>query len=247
MKLIVNGALGNTGRVLCEYIGNGNAHEAVALVDRAYTTDVNGRCFSLLEEFAGDADCIIDFTHRSQTESLCSYAVRRRLPLVIASTGQTDADLGIIRAASRFIPVMLAANLSGGIALLEKLAVLAAVKLQSSDIEITEIHRRGKADVPSGTAKRLARSIAAVLPESVISVGRQNGDRRGEHEITVHSLRLGDCAGTHSVYFACEGQTVILTHEATGRMPYAEGAVKAALFLLEQSAGLYSEKDLYGE
>lgn len=245
MKIIVNGAEGRTGRVLCRYIEEGDSHELTAYVDRRYETDEASRRFSTITDFRGDADCIIDFSHRSQTETLCSYAVRRRLPLVIAATGQNDADRALIEASSRFVPVLLSANLSFGTYLFRNLVRIAACEFKNSDIEITELHRRGKADAPSGTALMLSDDILSVRPECSVSFGCGGKNEKKQNEITVHSLRLGDRAGTHTVYFSGEGETVILTHEAGGRLPYAEGAVRAAVFLFGLKAGLYSENDIF--
>ena len=245
MKLIVNGAYGKTGSVLCRYVENGSAHEIAAYVDALAETDATERRFKNIADFCGDADCIIDFSNRSQTDNVCSYAVTRRMPLVIAATGQTDADTEIIRAAARFVPVMRAANLSAGIAVLRRLVRLAAAEFSNADIEITEIHHSGKVDAPSGTALSLAGEISAVRPETEVVFGRNRGKRKDKNEVNIHSLRLGGSAGTHTVYIALPGQTLALTHESFGRLPYAEGAVRAAMFLFGKKNGLYTEKELF--
>ena len=245
MKLIINGAFGKTGSALCRYIEDGSAHEVAAYVDALAETDATERRFKELADFCGDADCVIDFSHRSQTDKVCSYAVTRRMPLVIATTGQTDSDKEIIRAASRFIPVMCAANLSAGIAVLRRLVRIAVSEFPEADIEITEIHRRGKVDAPSGTALSLADEINAARPKSRVVFDANESGMRAQNEVAVHSLRLGDAAGKHTVYFALPGQTLALTHESFGRLPYAEGAVRAAMFLFGKKNGLYTERELF--
>ncbi len=247
MKIIVNGACGRAGSALCRYIEDGNAHEVAAYVDVFAKTDASKRRFAKITEFYGDADCIIDFSHRSQTGDVCSYAVKRRLPLVVATTGQTAEDAALINAAACFVPVMKAANLSAGIVILRRLVRLAAAELRDSDIAITEIHRSGKADAPSATAAALSNEIAAVRPESRIIFGESRGIGKDGNDITVHSLRLGDCAGIHTVHIAMPGQMLTLSHESFGRQAYAEGAIHAAGFLLGKTAGVFTEMDLLEE
>lgn len=245
MRLIVNGACGKTGGTLCEFIEKSGLHKVAAYVDYRNKPDAYRRRYTSLDQFYGDADCIIDFSHRSFTEAVCSYAVERKLPAVIATTGQSEDELNVIRAASRFVPVMLSANLSEGIALLRRLVRCTVSAFPDADIEITEIHQNGKTDSPSGTAVMLAREAAEIRPDAVIAAGRTDGGRRNKDEITVHSLRIGDTAGTHTVYAGLPGQTIVLTHISSGRLPYAEGAVAAASFLVGKNAGLYTEKDMF--
>lgn len=244
MKLIVNGACGRAGGALCRYVEDGNAHEIAAYVDVLAQENISERRFAKIADFCGDADCIIDFSHRSQTEDVCSYAVKHRCPLVIATTGQTAQDTELIKNTARFVPVMKAANLSESAAVFRRLVRLAAAELRDADIGITEIHRRGKADAPSGTALCLVGDIAAARPESSFVFGG-NVIGKDKNETAVLSLRLGDCEGTHTVHIAVPGQTLTLSLESFGRQSYAEGAIRAAEFLYGKSRGLFTENDLF--
>lgn len=246
MKIIINGAFGRMGRVLTEFIENGTEHEIAAAVDIVCDKGKKNDCFCRLSDFCGEADCIIDFSDSSCTDEVCSYAVGRRLPLVIAATGQSEKDNEIISAAARFIPVLRAANLSREMAVFRLLVSLAASKMPDCDIEITEIHRRSKADIPSGTALMLARDIIGECPSRSYKIGSGKSGTGKNGVISIHSLRFGENAGTHTVYFAQNGQTLTLSHESHGRLAYAVGAIQAAVFIYGRAPGLYSENDLFG-
>lgn len=126
-----------------------------------YPANENG-CWQTLSAYQGPADCVIDFSHHSATGALLEYCLARRLPLLIATTGQTEQERHQIEAAAAVIPVFFASNYSLGIAVLTDLARRAAAMFPDADIEIVEMHHNQKLDVPSGTALTLANSIASV-------------------------------------------------------------------------------------
>ncbi|MCM1544098.1 MAG: 4-hydroxy-tetrahydrodipicolinate reductase [Ruminococcus sp.] len=244
MKVIVNGAGGRMGQVLCSLIEQSEDKTLAAKVSMEFETDAENLIFSSLEEFGGEADCIIDFSHHSATKALCDYAVKNSLPLVIATTGHTDEEFAMIDEAAKSIPVFRSANMSLGVALVGCLAKIAAKAFPQADIEIIEKHHNQKLDVPSGTALLLADAIKEVKPESEYVIGRHENGKRTKNEIGIHSLRMGGEVGTHEIIFAMGSQVVTIKHEAENRSLFAEGAISAADFLVKQDAGKYNMDDI---
>ncbi len=243
MKIILNGAAGRMGHVMRELIAADPALELVAGVDPSAAGDEPG-LERTLDEVDVAADVLIDFSNHEATPALVDYALARNLPLVIATTGQTEDELGLIKAAAERIPVFFAANYSLGIALLAKLAKTAAEFLPNPEVEIVETHHDQKLDAPSGTALTLARVVQEAIPGSTIVLGREGLHTRERGEITVHSLRLGHVTGVHEVIISSGNEMVSLTHTAESRALFAEGALAAARFLVGKAPGLYSMEDL---
>ena len=244
MKIIVNGAGGAMGKVLCDIIKNSEKHEAVALASLEFTTDKDNRLYQSINEYEGEADCIIDFSHHSATKAVTEYAVEKGIPLVVATTGQTDEEKAMIKSASEKIPLFCSANMSFGVAILSCLAKIVARAMPDCDIEIIEKHHNRKLDVPSGTALLLADGIKSVRDESEYNIGRHENGKRTKNEIGIHAVRMGNEVGTHEVIFATNSQVITLKHEAENRGLFAEGAVTAAEFLVGRDAGYYNMDDI---
>ena len=240
MRLILNGAAGHMGRCVRRLIEDREDLILSAAVDVSGAED----CLSHLEDFTGDADCLIDFSHHAATQSLLDYACRRNLPLVIATTGQTEFERAAIAEAGSRIPIFFSANMSPAIAMLARMAAQAAKLFPDADIEIVERHHNRKLDVPSGTALLLAKSIQSARPDSTLVIGRHENGRRTKQEIGIHSLRLGNEAGTHEIILSTGTQTITLKHEAEDRALFAEGALAAAAYIARQPAGVYSMQDM---
>lgn len=238
MNIIVNGCTGAMGRVLTELISTSEAYSLAAGVSRSSPD------YASLSDFQGAADCVIDFSNHANTNELLAYCVERGLPVVIATTGQTDEEKAAITAAAEKIPVFYSGNMSLGIALLVELAKQTARVFPDADIEIIERHHNRKLDAPSGTALMLADAIREVRPEATYNLGRPESGKRTKQEIGIHAVRYGNEVGTHEVIVATNSQVITLKHEAENRALFAEGALSAAAFLVNQSAGLYSMKDL---
>jgi 4-hydroxy-tetrahydrodipicolinate reductase len=198
------------------------------------------------------AKCVIDFTVHSFSTTLVEAVLRHRVPIVMGTTGHTDAELEVIRAASREIPIVRAPNFSVGVNTLFWLTQQAAriLKQDTFDIEVTEMHHRHKIDAPSGTARRLLEILNEETGTSYaddIAHGRfGNIGPRKPREIGMHTLRGGDVVGDHTVIFAADGERVELTHKASSRLTFASGAVRAALWLDDRPAGLYDMRDVLG-
>ncbi len=242
MKIILNGAAGRMGRVVSELIHEDPTLELVAGVD-PMAGDEAGIATSL-DAVDAAADVLVDFSNHEATRALVDYAVARDIPLVIATTGQTPEELALIKDAAERVPVFFASNYSLGVALLAKLAKIAAEFLPNPEVEIVETHHDQKLDAPSGTALTLARVVREAMPGSKIVIGREGLHKRDRGEITVHSLRLGHVTGVHEVIISSGNEMVSLTHTAESRTLFAEGALAAVRFLAGKEPGLYSMEDL---
>lgn len=191
MKIIVFGAGGRMGTIVCDLIECSTNHEIAAKISPDFQNDESQKEYSSLDQFQGKADSIIDFSYHTAAKELCDYAMQCRLSLVIATTGHTAEEQSVIENASHKIPIFKSGNMSLGIALLARLAKLAAQAFPEADIEIIEKHHNRKLDVPSGTALLLADGIKEVRPQSVFHIGRSENGRRDAHEIGIHSVRMG--------------------------------------------------------
>jgi 4-hydroxy-tetrahydrodipicolinate reductase len=205
---------------------------------------------SLVEALA-KCDTVIDFTTHHFTDELVAACVERGARMVIGTTGHTDGELERIREAAKVLPVVFAPNFSVGVNTLFWLTRKATEILGDDfDLEVVEMHHRMKQDSPSGTARRLAEILAEVRGLSYdrdVKHGRF-GDvgARTRKEIGMHALRGGDVVGDHTVIYSTLGERVELTHKASSRDTFAGGAVRAARWLADQSAGLYDMQDVLG-
>lgn len=241
MRVLVHGAAGRMGTVLCDLLTRTDSTDTLA---GAVGTHAEGDLLPSLDAFTGEADCIIDFSNHAAAKVLTDYAVRHRLPLVIATTGQSEEELALIRRAAEVIPVFYSGNFSLGIALMTEMVRMAARMFPEADIEIVEQHHNQKIDVPSGTALMLAKAAQESRPDAFLLVGRHENGKRSPREIGIHSLRMGNTVGVHEVIVNTGTQVLTLKHEAQDRSLFAEGALRAAHFLLGQQPGLYQISSL---
>ncbi len=196
------------------------------------------------------ADCAIDFSFHGFTPELLATAVAQGKALVIGTTGHSAEEKAAIEAASKQIPIVFASNYSVGVNTLFWLTRKATAILKDYDIEIIEMHHHHKLDAPSGTARTLAEVVCEETGmdyETDVMHGR-NGlvGARPQRQIGMHSMRGGDVVGDHTVMYATDGERVELTHKASSRMTFAQGAVRAALWLAGKPAGLYNMQDVLG-
>ena len=215
-----------------------------AQMDDAYVMGFVGPdACSSIDEIAG-IDAAIDFSYPGNLEALLGSAVKRKLPLVIGTTGLSAEQGEMIRAASAQIPIVWANNFSTGVTVLLRLCRMAAEALKEDfDIEIAETHHNQKADAPSGTAKAL---LAAVDPDGAYAVkdGRCGITGKRGREIGMHALRGGTVAGEHSVHFFGQMEEIELRHRADSREIFARGALRAAKFAVQAKPGLYDMEDV---
>lgn len=241
MKVIVNGAAGRMGGEVLSVLERERGDCSLA-----FAADRAGSKFAPVDSYSGEADVIIDFSNHAATGELCGYAVRRKIPVVIATTGQTAEELDIINKTAEKIPVFLSQNMSLGIALLAELAKKTAEAMPEADIEIVERHHNRKEDAPSGTALMIAEEICSVREGAVLNKGRSGHGKRQPEEIGIHSVRAGNIIGVHEVLISTDTQSITLKHEVYSRTLFAEGAVAAARFLCSVGgrAGIYNMYDM---
>lgn len=245
MKIIVNGAGGRMGKEVIALAKNGYRNaELAAGVDVNVQNGVDYPCYVSFKDVKEKADCIIDFSNHAGVAMLLSYAVAKKIPVVVATTGHTDREIMMIKEASKQIPVFWSANMSLGIALLVELAKAAAKTMPDADIEIIEKHHNRKLDAPSGTALLLANSIKKVREKAKFVFGRYGQTKRNPDEIGIHAVRMGNIVGEHEVIIGTDNETITLKHQAHSRAVFAEGAVAAAEFITTKPAGLYAMQDM---
>jgi len=199
------------------------------------------------EDFPGNCNVIVDFSHHTATEGLLNFAISKNLPIVIATTGHTPEETAAIKEAAKKIPVFYSRNMSLGINLIIALAKKAMASLgESYDIEIIEKHHNKKLDAPSGTALMIANAIKTVRESAKYVFGRSGMAKRETEEIGIHAVRRGNIVGIHEVIVSTDYETVTIKHEAHSRSLFAEGAVTAAAFLMGKEPGLYEMSSLIG-
>ncbi len=242
MQIVINGANGKMGHMIAEMAGEDNIAARVDI-----TFENSHGCYKNLNDFNGAADCVIDFSNHKAVNGLLEYCKKRNLPVLIASTGHTEDEIKMIHEAAKQIPVFFSPNMSIGVALLADVAERVAKLFGDCDIELIETHHNQKLDVPSGTALMLAQRIKEAKPDLVFNVGRHENGKRPANEIGIHSLRYGSEVGTHEIIFSNGLETITLKHDAKNRALFARGALAAAKWLLDKSAGLYTMKDFLNE
>lgn len=247
MRIIIGGALGRMGRELGRAATE--AGDTVACgVDVAYLEQASD--FPMVTDYRkiqAQADVLIDFSNPNGLPGLLGYAIGASMPLVLCTTGYTEEELTSITEAARMIPILRSANMSLGINVMQQLVSMAARALgEGYDVEIIEKHHRQKLDSPSGTAMMLFDSVRQARGEQMLAIHGRCGRtaKRGENEIGIHAVRGGTVTGEHEVGFYGKAEQIILTHRAESRALLAEGALRAARFLADQTAGLYGMQDV---
>ena len=245
MTILISGACGFMGREVAAQ-AKSSGIDVVCGVDIAAGVAPYQPDFPLYANYADapKADVVIDFSNWKPGANVLDYAMKHRVPVVIASTGLTDEQLHQIAEASKVVPIFRSGNMSLGIALLRALAKKAAGVLGDAfDVEIVEAHHNRKLDAPSGTALMLLDADKSAYPDEREAVfGRHGRDCKRQHqEIGMHSLRGGTVAGTHEVHFFGPDEEICLTHRATSRQIFVNGAVACAQRLMVRPvAGFYT-------
>lgn len=201
------------------------------------------------EEVFSHSDIVIDFTKPEALQDHIEAALRSTKPVVIGTTGLTDAHQILIKEAGHHIPILWAPNMSLGLTVMLKLTEKIASILDSSfDIEILEMHHRHKTDAPSGTALALGKAAAKgrniPFHENACFNRMECHTSRSKDQIGFAVLRGGNVSGDHQVFFASDEEMITLSHRALDRDIFAKGALKAALWLLGKSPGLYTMQDV---
>jgi len=240
-KIIITGSKGRMGKTLLACAPQHREIEVVGQIDLGDD----------LASVIGRGDVVIDFSSHQATPRIAELCAQNKKGLVIGTTGHNDTETVEIKKAKAHIPMVWASNYSTGVNALFWLTRKAAEILGPDyDLEVVEMHHRLKRDAPSGTAKSLAEILARVR-----SLHLNEAARHGRHgivgertprEIGIHSVRGGDVVGDHTVILATNGERVELTHKASNRDTFANGALRAALWVVKQKPGLYDMQDALG-
>lgn len=242
IKILLTGVSGAMGCMLQQVIAATPDCEVVAGFDQSTNASLPFPVYTNLDDCQEKVDAIIDFSHFKAFPAVFAYAKANKIPYVIATTGLSAADLTAIDEGSKEFPVFKTANMSLGVNLLAKALREMAGKLEHGfDIEIIEKHHNKKIDAPSGTALLLADAVNDGLTQKKdYTYGRSGRDcKRTENEMGIHAIRGGTIVGEHTVIFAGNDEIIEVKHTALSKKVFAEGAVKAALFLVGKEPGLY--------
>ena len=255
LKVGILGSTGRVGSLLIDDLENNELASvgAVHIFDELTKTIPKDTIVTNdMKTMIDSSDVIIDFSAPVATEELLTTIIKENsaTPLVIATTGFSEHQKNLLIEASKVAPILYATNMSLGVAVLNKLVHLASKALADFDCEIVEQHHRHKVDSPSGTALTLAEHAADArdLDLDKVRVSGRDGiiGARTKDEIAVMSLRGGDIVGRHTAGFYNDGEFIELNHTATSRNTFSKGAIKAAVWLVNQKPDLYSINDCLG-
>ena len=263
-NIVITGASGRMGRALIEATLEIDGAVLSGAIVRPLSTLVGTDAGELVSQghrgapihsdldlFGALRPVVIDFTTIEATLEHLQWCLENEVPCVIGTTGFSEAQEAMIAEAAKAIPVVYAPNFSVGVNVVFDLLDRASrVFGDSVDIEVLEAHHRHKVDAPSGTALAMGRVVANALDRDLSQVavfGREGQiGARPREQIGFATVRAGDVVGEHTVLFAAEGERVEITHKASSRRTFANGAVRAAIWASEQSPGLYSMRDVLG-
>ncbi len=262
MRVAITGAAGRMGRAIIEAVHCSDTLVVGAAIERRDSSWLGndagevagvGRLgvvfVSDLIEVVENFDVLIDFTTPEATMNNVRFCHQHNKRIVIGTTGMSEAQREEIHSLSSGVAIVMAPNMSVGVNLCFKLLDLAArVMGDEVDIEVIEAHHRHKVDAPSGTALRMGEVVANALGRDLASCavyGREGiTGERARGAIGFETIRAGDIVGDHTVMFADIGERVEITHKASSRMTFANGAVRAAVWLAGQSNGLFDMQDV---
>ncbi len=263
-RIAIGGPSGRMGQCLVKAtVNNVNTELTVAVArcgSAALTQDAGGlagiaslkvKIGDDLAAVADQFDTLIDFTRPETSMAYLRICRNAGKQIIIGTTGYSDAQKREIAAIAEQVPVVFAPNMSVGVNLsLKLLEMTAKIMGDYCDIEVIEAHHRHKVDAPSGTALRMGEVIAGTLDRNLqdCAIYGREGDtgERDRKTIGFSTIRAGDIVGEHTVMFADEGERLEITHKATSRMTFANGAVRAAVWLQDKPAGLYDMQDVLG-
>jgi 4-hydroxy-tetrahydrodipicolinate reductase len=219
------------------------AQEAVGLEDGPL------RLVSNPLEYLGEEDVLVDFSHPRATPLLHRAALERGTRLVVGTTGQGSAEMGLLEEAARSVPVVLARNFSLGVnRMAQALAGFRVLTVEGFDVECIEAHHAAKRDAPSGTALFLLQALLGEEATPAQARGRSGPEaRRQAGEVGMHSVRAGGIPGEHTLLLASADEVLEIRHRALGRAAFVSGVVPAVRFVQRHPPGLYSMLDVMGD
>lgn len=250
LKIILHGCCGAMGQVVTGMAADTEDVQITAGIDRRDSTDGPFPIYSSCEACHEEADAIIDFSTAAAVDELLTYAVNRKMPLVLCTTGLSEEQIKKVKEASGKIPLLRSANMSLGVNTLFKLAAIGAKVLadRGYDIEIVEEHHHRKLDAPSGTAIAIADAINKEMGGRYTYQYDRSSRReaRNPNEIGIQSVRGGTIVGIHDLLFCGDDEVIEIKHTAYSRKIFARGALQAAAFLKGNKPGLYDMSDVIG-
>ena len=245
INVLINGALGRMGKKVYEACVLSQDVKAVCGVDIKTNNNPDFPVYSSFKDVFEKVDVVIDFSSSASLDAVLEFVTANKIPAVLCSTGYDEVAIEKVKNASEKTAIFRSANMSLGVNILIELVKKASASLTGFDIEIIEKHHNQKVDSPSGTALMLADAVKEVLPEKFYVYGREGlCGKRNADEIGIHAVRGGTIVGEHDVLFAGVSETVTLSHQATDRAVFAEGAVKAAKYIVTKKNGLYNMSDM---
>lgn len=248
IKMIMHGCNGAMGQVITGIAAEEEDITIVAGIDPSDTRQNPYPVYPSFKACREEADVIVDFASAKAVDGLLEYSIRKKIPVVVCTTGLSEEQINQVEAAANHIAVLRSANMSLGVNLLMKLVKDAALVLAGAgfDIEILEKHHNRKLDAPSGTALAFADSINEAMDQQYHYVydRTRNKEVRDNKEIGIQSIRGGTIVGEHDVIFAGKDEIITFNHGAYSKAVFAKGAVTAAKFLAGKKPGLYTMKDV---
>jgi 4-hydroxy-tetrahydrodipicolinate reductase len=263
MKIAIAGATGRMGKMLIEAILNQPDAQLVGALEHPACPQLGEDAGAFLGKKTGvaitadvakvlaEAEFLIDFTRPEGTMAHLAVAETTKTKMIIGTTGLSSEQIDHLKKASEKLAIVFAPNMSVGVNVTFKLLEIASKMLnQGYDIEIIEAHHRHKVDAPSGTALKMGEVIADALDKKLdeIAVYAREGHtgERKEGSIGFATIRGGDIVGDHTVLFAGEGERIEISHKSSSRQSYAQGSLRAARFLQNQTTGLYDMQQVLG-
>ncbi|MBO6213967.1 MAG: 4-hydroxy-tetrahydrodipicolinate reductase [Lachnospiraceae bacterium] len=248
VRAIMHGCNGHMGRVITGLCAEDEGIEIVAGVDVYTGVENKYPVYPDMASCKEEADVVIDFSNAAAVDGLLEECEKRKLPVILCTTGLSDKQLKKVEAASHNTAVLKSANMSLGInTLLALLSEAAEVFAPAGyDMEIVERHHNQKLDAPSGTAIALADALNGALPERYEYVYDRSTrrEKRPKREIGISAVRGGNIVGDHEVIFAGTDEVISFRHTATSKAVFAKGAIEAAKYLAGKPAGMYDMRDV---
>ena len=249
VEVILHGCNGRMGQMLSGLIAEDEEMKVVAGIEPSGEAKNDYPVYKSFDELKETADVIIDFSTASAIDGLLDYCEKTHTPLVLCSTGLSEAQLGRVERLAKVSAVLVSANMSLGINVLLKLlkSVTGTLYENGFDIEIVEKHHNQKLDAPSGTALALADVMKDELDDISYNLDRTKVRKKRErNEIGISAVRGGTIVGEHEVIFAGTDEVIEIKHTAYSRAIFAKGAMSAAKFLKGKNTGKYSMSDVIG-
>ena len=262
IRVIINGACGRMGRLIIQGVAQQTDMEIVGAIEYAEHPHIGSDAgvvagigeigvaiTSELDKVLGDTDVVIEFSKPRATLQHLKQVVEANKAMIIATTGFNSHELATVKALASQIRCVMAPNMSLGVnVMIQALELIAKALGDDYDIEVIEAHHNHKADSPSGTALRLAETVATALGRDLDEVGvyGRHGivGARPKKQIGIHAVRGGDIAGDHTVLFATEGEQLSVVHRAHSPEAFAKGAIRAARWVVNAPKGLHDVSEI---